>query len=169
MPPMPLNKHDAGRLLKQRREERGLTQEQVVENTTVPNAGYLSNIESGNINPARTKHFPSLAAFLSLSEEDIRSITPLAVFETPASRRPDIDPPGFPEPLYEVSDEIYMPEALKEAIDRFGDDPEYAGLRDPDTQREMALARGFRGGPQTAGEWLSYFIDNKRWLTKKDN
>ncbi len=44
----------------------------------------------------------------------------------------DNDPPGFPEPLYATTDEIYMPEALKEAIDRFGDDPEYAGLRDPD-------------------------------------
>lgn len=62
-----------------------------------------------------------------------------------------------------------MPEALLEAIQRFGDDPEYAGLKDPETQRELALARGFRGGPQTPGEWLAFYIGNRRWLDKKDN
>lgn len=166
MPPMPLNKHDAGRLLKQRREERGLTQEQVVENTTVPNAGYLSNIESGNINPARTKHFPSLAVFLSLSEEDIRSINPSAVFEAPPPRRlTDAERRGWVLP--EDDDEPEIPETLLIAAQKYGhgDNAPFAERR---WLRELSEL-DFREEPETPEDWLAIYSRLSKLIDPKDN
>lgn len=98
---------EIGALLRTRREEKGLTQEQVVENTTVPTASYLSNLEAGKVNPARSKHFASMATFLRLSEEDIRTINPSAVISVtppePATPRPRLRP--IPAELQEMIDE----------------------------------------------------------------
>jgi hypothetical protein len=83
----------------------------------------------------------------------------------------DIDPDplvGFPTPLYRKRDEVYVPEGLLEAIKLFGDVPEYADLKLPDVQRQLANHRGFDGGPQTAGQWLAFFQANKPWITSKD-
>ncbi|KEF35513.1 hypothetical protein RDMS_01810 [Deinococcus sp. RL] len=103
MPMMPLTPQEAGGLLKERREAKGLTQEQVVDGTTVPSGSYLSNLESGKVNPGRSKHFPSLAAFLGLSEEEIRAINPSAVITlTPEPPAPSPRPRSLPDELAEM-------------------------------------------------------------------
>lgn len=81
-----LNKFEAGALVKKRREERGLTQDDVVNNTTIPVATYVSELENGKVSVGRSKHFASLASYLKLSEADIRSISPGAVFEFQPTR-----------------------------------------------------------------------------------
>lgn len=102
-----LDKYAAGELLKKRREERGYTQEQVVENTTVPVAAYLSELENGKVHVGRSKHFPSLAVFLRMSDDDIRSINPSAVISVAPSEllapRPRLRP--IPVELQEMIDE----------------------------------------------------------------
>jgi len=53
-----LDKFEAGQLLRQRREALRLTQEEVVNNTTIPVTTYLSELENGKVNVGRSKHFP---------------------------------------------------------------------------------------------------------------
>jgi len=53
-----LDKFEAGQLLRQRREALRLTQEEVVNNTTIPVTIYLSELENGKVNVGRSKHFP---------------------------------------------------------------------------------------------------------------
>lgn len=120
-----LDKHAAGALIRKRREERGLTQENVVDNTTVPNAGYLSKIESGGINPARTKHLLSIAEFVGLSEDDLIKIMPMAAFSAPESS--------------EKKEDRAIPPALLDAIDMFGD--KYPELKTREWQQFLV---GFR-------------------------
>ncbi|GAA4001978.1 hypothetical protein GCM10022631_10700 [Deinococcus rubellus] len=61
-----------------------------------------------------------------------------------------------------VSEEIYMPEGLFEAIRRYGDD--YPALKKPRVQEQLRQARSFDGGPQTASDWLRFYLDNERWI-----
>jgi hypothetical protein len=82
---------------------------------------------------------------------------------TAADISPDLT---FPAQLYPRREEVYLPQGLLDAVERYGDDPEYAGLRDPAIQRELAGVRGLTGGPETAGEWLAFFLGNRRWLGK---
>lgn len=113
-----LDKYAAGELLKKRREERGYTQEQVVENTTVPVAAYLSELENGKVHVGRSKHFPSLATFLRMSDDDIRSINPSAVISVAgpdhSPARPRLRP--IPAELQEMIDEksALVPELAEE-------------------------------------------------------
>lgn len=92
-----LDKFAAGELLRKKREQLGLTQEQVVEATTVPVAAYLSELENGKVNLARSKHFSSLAAHLRFTEEEIRSINPSAVI-TVTAPEPAFDPKSLFHP-----------------------------------------------------------------------
>ena len=160
---------ESGKILKAARLKRGLTQGQLIEAVGIPNQSYLSALENGRYNIANSEYLPALARALDLSIEQVRAISPTAVIEISAPEvpaEPDDFLPGFPAPLYERTDEIYMPQGLQDAIDRYGDDPEYAPLKDEDVQRQLAMVRGFNGGPQTAGEWLSFYLANKRWLDK---
>lgn len=156
-----LDKFAAGDLIRKRREDLGLTQEQVVEATTVPVAAYLSELENGKVSVGRSKHFPSLAKFLKLSEEDVRAISPAAVFEIPAPRN---GPPVSPR-LPEAEVPLEIPSALQQMIDKHGDDyPELhieANLR--------ALTSFYRYGGATdlsPQEWFEVFTTNRRWLVK---
>lgn len=101
---------------------------------------------------------------LRVSANDWEDATGLA---TAADINPD-PLAGFPAPLYKKRDEVYMPQGLLDAIELFGDVPEYADLKNPDVQRQLANHRGFDGGPQTAGQWLAFFQANKPWITNKD-
>ncbi len=71
-----LNAYDAGQLLQKRREECGYSADDVVKHTTVTSRAYLSQLENGKVNPAHSKHLPSLARFLRMREEDVLSINP---------------------------------------------------------------------------------------------
>jgi len=61
-------------------------------NTTIPVTTYLSELENGKVNVGRSKHFPSLATYLRLSEEDIRAINPSAVIELARPTSAPFDP-----------------------------------------------------------------------------
>lgn len=74
---------EAGELLKRRREARSLTQDQLADLLSVDKS-YISKLEGGVYHPGRSKYLPRLASALNLSETDVRSINPAAVFEAPA-------------------------------------------------------------------------------------
>jgi transcriptional regulator with XRE-family HTH domain len=150
----------------------GKTQAKVAEEIgTDPT--YVSQLVNGRVNWVKSDYFRKLAEVLDLTVEDITELNPDMVISTVSRRVVETtsnpDPfAGFPEPLYKKRDEIYMPEGLLDAIKMFGDVPEYADLKNPDVQRQLANHRGFDGGPQTAGQWLAFFQANKPWITNKD-
>lgn len=129
---------------------------------------HLSKIERGNapLIGLGAERIDALRQALGLSLEEWLDYTGIQI-ATAVAELPEA-PAGFPEPLYKKRDEIYMPEGLLEAIRLFGDVPEYADLKLPDVQRQLANHRGFDGGPQTAGQWLAFFQANKPWITNKD-
>ncbi len=138
-----LDKFAAGQLIKRRREELGLTQDQVVENTSIPVATYVSELENGKVNVARSKHFPSLARYLRLSQADIRAINPAAVFA----------PEDFS--LEDLLSEL--PESLQETVQEYG--KRAPDLLDPAWQQFLASMR-FRGErPETAEAWWDLYRD----------
>lgn len=73
------NAFDVGAFLAHRREELGLTQEQIVEKTGIKSTTYLSYLENGRVNAARSKHFPLLARALRLTEDEVRALNPDAI------------------------------------------------------------------------------------------
>lgn len=118
-----LDKFAAGQLLHKRRDERELTQEQVVRGTTVSVAAHLSELENGKVNPGRSKHFPSFSALLGLSDEDIRSINLSAVITVAVSDLPlrsltDAERWGWMSPPTDEEPEILA--LLQEAADKYG-------------------------------------------------
>ncbi|WP_104989983.1 helix-turn-helix transcriptional regulator [Deinococcus sp. NW-56] len=64
-----------GQLLKRRRLELGLTLTEVTARSTVPTVAYLGSLEAGRNNVAKSKHLPSLARALELSEGDLARVT----------------------------------------------------------------------------------------------
>lgn len=65
----PLPAAEAGSILRRKRESLELSLADVVARTTVKSSQYLHNLEAGRINVSRSKHFPSIAQALELSEE----------------------------------------------------------------------------------------------------
>lgn len=165
--PETLDKFAAGELIRKRREEKGLTQEQVVEATTVPVAAYLSELENGKVSVGRSKHFPSLAAYLGLSEDDVRAINPAAVITLAAPQPPSsalsaaAHYPDFEEEEEPIED------ALAEAVRLYGDLPDFEGLTDPVMQRALQ-GIDFRQRPQTPQEWLAKFLKYRDDLRSSD-
>jgi repressor LexA len=80
---------EAGALIRARRLTLHLTQEQVVERTGLSSQSYLSSFEKGRYHIGRSEHFPALARVLSLTDDQIKSINPLAVFEQPSGKPSD--------------------------------------------------------------------------------
>lgn len=166
MPSSPqLTKEEAGALLRAAREQLGLTQDQVVDQAGIPTITQLSEYENGKVNIARSKYLPKLAAILRLTEEDIRSINPSAVFNATsdaASRRGPPVPPVVPF----RDTPITIPPELLEMVEKHGD--AYPVLKTDQMQRMLAAPRNFGGaevGPQTAEDWFDYWMANKRFLT----
>lgn len=94
---------------------------------------------------------------LGLTNDEIRQLNPNMIFT------PDV--PG-PNPTYEYREEgLELPESLKIAIERYGDDfPEF---RDPEWQQSLAGVR-FRGEPiDTPRDWLEYLQFALRVLNKR--
>lgn len=65
----------AGLILREKRRSEGLTLAQVQERTTVPSVSYLGSMEAGRIHAGRSKHLPSVAEVLKLTERDLTQIT----------------------------------------------------------------------------------------------
>ncbi|WP_181392036.1 helix-turn-helix domain-containing protein [Deinococcus irradiatisoli] len=137
----PLSPAEAGALLRRRREARGLSQEQVAAALGLRSANYLSYLETGKVNLARSKYLGPLAELLSLSAEDVQAVAPaLRLSLSPA---PD------------------MPRALREAVEEYGD--KFPELRDPGWQETLAGARFRGGGPETPEDWLDYYRFIRRY------
>ena len=168
MPIVQLSKEDAGALLRTKREALRLTQEQVITEVGIPTITQLSEYENGKVSIARSKYFPGLARVLKLTEEDIRSINPSAVFDaapsaddTPRRKGPPVPPVV---PFRETP--ITIPRELQEMVEKHGGD--YPILRTAHMQRMLAAPRAHGGpevGPQTAEDWFDYWMANKRFLT----
>lgn len=80
-----------------------MTQEQVVNLSTVPVAAYLSELENGKVSVARSSHFASLVTVLRLSEAEVKAINPAAIVKitTTANEAPAHQPTHQPTPELE--------------------------------------------------------------------
>lgn len=152
-----LNAADAGALIRQRRKERGLTQEQLVERTGLSSQSYLSALEKGRYHIGRSEHFPAVARELNLREEDVRAISPGSVITL--HRHPQPDQHSAASRGYRVPDAPLtpIPDELTEAAALFGGSPEFAGLREHRWQAWMASVP-HRKRPATPGEWLDFYM-----------
>lgn len=154
-----LSAADAGALIKKRRKERGLTQEQLVDKTGLSSQSYLSALEKGRYHIGRSEHFGAVAQVLRLSEADIRAINPAAVI-TLAPEAPAPASAAFSAAAqyghFEDEDEP-IEEALAEAARLYGDTPGFGGIGDPVMQRALQ-GIDFKQRPQTPEEWLEKFL-----------
>lgn len=75
---------EAGRIMKTYRARRGLTQEQAVERSTLPNSQYLSALENGRYDVRNSDHFRSLVEVYGLSIEEVRALKPDALISMAA-------------------------------------------------------------------------------------
>lgn len=155
-----LDAREAGAFLRAKLVEKGWQIQQLAERTTVPDPDYLSNLLSGRINPAKSKHLKSIAAALDLTPDDIRYLNPNLIIEVVTQRTTDdvtqVDLP--------IRDEDWPP-GLREMIEQYS--PVFEELRDTDWQMSLLTAR-FRGpGPQTVDDWLDYFRLVRRYSRRK--
>lgn len=74
--PQALSPLDAGVLMKKKRNEKGLTLEQLAERVGVPRLNYIHMLEGGKYSLADSKYFPAIVRELALSESEIRMIKP---------------------------------------------------------------------------------------------
>lgn len=151
---------EAGQAMRRFRQRRGLTQEQVVEQSTVPTPQYLSALENGRHDIRNSDHFPSLAQVLGLSNDEIRELRPDLIWE---------DRPGPPIPpvVEPVELPLVIPDELQQVIDQYG--ANYPELRNTRTLRALTAIRREVGngyGPQTAADWFEVFVANRRWFPK---
>lgn len=156
MPIAQLSKEDAGALLRTKREALRLTQEQVITEVGIPTITQLSEYENGKVSIARSKYFPGLARVLKLTEEDIRSINPSAVFDAT---------PTAPEPAgramrHFADRDNPIPDALKQAAELHG--KRYPELLDPQWQAYLAGFRWRDGAPDDPDAWLDLYRDLNR-------
>ena len=154
--PMPdaLTPQEAGALIKKRRLELGMTQDQLVARTGLSSQSYLSALEKGRYNIGRSEHFAAVARELRLSAEDIRLINPDAFLTVVTDQAADV---GVSE----------YPAGLVEAADKYG--AKFPALRKRRVQEQLSSARFFDGiGPQTAEEWRDYYTSVSRWISDKD-
>ena len=152
--PESLTPQEAGALIKKRRLEVGLTQDQLVARTGLSSQSYLSALEKGRYNIGRSEHFAAVARELRLSAEDIRLINPDAFMTVLEHQGPGQTP-----------DEV--PAGLLEAAQKYGG--KFPALLKRRVQEQLSSARFFDGiGPQTAEEWRDYYTSVSRWISDKD-
>lgn len=99
VPPIPafempdlLSVLEAGELIRRKRKEKGLTQEQVAEQLNLNNPNYLGMMETGKVGLARSKYLQPLAQLLGLTVEEVRQINPDAIVEVAATPLPPVPP-----------------------------------------------------------------------------
>lgn len=144
-----LDKFEAGKLIQRRREQLGYTQDEVVENTTITVATYVSELENGKVSVGRSKHFASLAKYLKLSEDDIRAIQPGAVFSLNSESVSDDAPPKRPKRA--------LPDSLLEAAKLYGG--RFPDLTEPTWQDYLNSFRPHGAVADTPEEWLDLYRD----------
>lgn len=76
-----LSAKEAGKVIKDARERSGLTQEQVAERVQVDKS-YISKLEGGAHHAGRSKYLPALAWSVGLTDDELVSLNPVAVFRS---------------------------------------------------------------------------------------
>ncbi|MFC4424639.1 helix-turn-helix domain-containing protein [Deinococcus navajonensis] len=155
----------AGKLMQGFRKRKGLTQDQVVEQSTVPTPQYLSALENGRYDVRNSEHFKSLVNLYGLTHEEIIEVNPDALISVapPTQRKGALVQPRLPE----VEVPLEIPDALKEAIRRYSDDmPE---MRIEANVRAVSSLHRYGGANDLSPmEWFEVFSANRRWLVKPD-
>lgn len=156
---------EAGEFLQKKRLSMGLTAEKVLENTTIPNAPYLSSIERGKVNPGRSKHFPSLARFLRLTQEEIQMINPDLLI-TVTTNAPDELEETTRERKPRERRDVPIPAGLQQLIDEYSH--KWPELKDPDLQQGLAQMRRRGPGPETFEEWEEFFAATRKHFRRRE-
>ncbi|EYB69095.1 hypothetical protein DEIPH_ctg011orf0063 [Deinococcus phoenicis] len=129
---------------------------------------YLSQMVNGKVNWVNSSYFPALVTALGLKAEQVRELKPGVFIEIPAptSTRPG-SPASTAHPLSAGAQgyrappaEPPIPDALREAVETFGQQPEFAPLREPRWVRYLANIP-FRRTPATPGEWLAVYVSRR--------
>lgn len=144
-----MNAKDAGKLMQGHRKRKGLTQDQVVERSSVPTPQYLSALENGRYDVRNSEHFKSLVSLYGLTSEQVMEVSPdalITVAAEPAPRRPT--PPTRTRQL---------PQPLQDAIEAYG--KRFEDLRDPAWQQYLAGFNWREGQPDDPEAWLDLYRD----------
>lgn len=155
------------RWLLERREDLSLTQTEVDRRTRQlgPNfrisQSYLSQIEKGtrpftDLGPER---MDALRRVYGVSAEEWVRRTGVSLMTPDDLARPST----AAEVAQPITYEYKVPDALQEAIDEYGD--RFPAMRSEPVIRNLSLAQYYDGrGPQTAEEWLSYYLSIAKWI-----
>ncbi len=169
-------KPEWARAFKARREEIGLSQEELALRADVSQS-LVSQIERGvqKLTGIATDRLIRLAAILNWTLPELQRGTgvdlgiPMPDEDTePASG--DLKKwRGAPIPpvVDYIKLPLVIPPALQEMIDEHSG--KYSELKNEVTVRALSAPRLFAGhsqGPQTADQWFEYFLMNRRWLPK---
>lgn len=146
-----LDAKEAGRLIKQKRQARGLTQDQLVSLTGIPSQSYLSSFENGRYHIGKSEYFPAIIRELGLTDEEVSQINPDMIIRP----RQTID-------IQLTARNFEFPPGLQEAIDKFGEAiPE---LRDPVWQKSLTELQMRGPAPETADEWAEYVLFVRKYV-----
>ncbi len=154
-----------GDLIKERRLDLGLNRPAFITEMkrygVDITADYLNKLESGRAPLARAsvEVREGLRVVLGWSREVWTEKTGLY---TPS---PDDDLEDLFRPQLPARRSYEVPEALQEAMDRYGE--EWPGLRTEHVRYQLSNAR-FYNTPQTPKEWLAFYLSIRKWL-EKDN
>lgn len=122
----------------------------------------LENDRTGDtIHSARPRQIRALAYMLKWSAADFEHHVGVPIGSVPGYDTPAATPRpsrGLPATTDDRVEERPIPAALAEAVSLFGQRAEWAELREYRWQRFLADLH-HRKTPQTAGEWLSLFLD----------
>ena len=135
---------EVGKLMQTHRKQKGLTQDQVVERSTVPTPQYLSALENGRYDVRNSEHFKSLVSLYGLTADEVAEINPAAVINVNSDAGPSPLPRKRP-----------IPSELAEMIEAKGHLAEE--LQTERWQQYLAGQR-FSTGRATPERWWNLFL-----------
>lgn len=136
----------AGKLMQAHRKRKGLTQDQVVERSTVPTPQYLSALENGRYDVRNSEHFKSLIALYGLTADQVSEVSPDAVITVNVASVETQRPRSRA-----------LPHGLQEAVELYG--KRYSDLQDTTWQNYLAGFRWREGEPEEPEAWLDLYRD----------
>ncbi|WP_245808440.1 XRE family transcriptional regulator [Deinococcus hopiensis] len=158
-----------GELIKERRLDLGLNRPAFVSEMEKHGQeitpDYLNKLERGtaSLSRASLEVREAIRAVLGYSAEEWQELTGLYSPEATPQRRGG---PPIPPVVPFRETPITIPRELLEMVEQYGDT--WPVLKTEKMQRMLAAPRNFGGaevGPQTAEDWLDYWMANKRFLT----
>lgn len=147
----------------------GKTQSQIADEIGVDRT-YVSQMVNNKVNWTNSAYFPALVSALGLTFRQVEKLRPDAVTQLMAAAIQAGDSitrsgPPIPPVVPHRETPVTIPPELQQVIDEHGGT--YPELRDPTIQKIIAAPRNFGGpdnGPQTAQDWLEYFLVTRRYL-----